>query len=218
MRRDPEVLDELLERCVGRGLSLHFDALAPDSAEAALREAERLPRPRRGCVSCTLPGRWERSVADAAPVAAAGLGVRVVKGEWADPEAPDRDPRAGFLEVVDALAGSAPHVAVATHDAPLAQAALERLLAAGTPCELQVLYAMPSRRTVCVARRLDVAVRVYVPYGAGRIPYPVERDPRTVARLALDLLPGVSHAPPGRWSARVGARRPARGAAPAPCA
>jgi hypothetical protein len=203
MRRDPEVLDELLARCSGRGLSLHFDALAPDSAEAALREAERLVPSAPGMISCTLPSRWERSVADAAQVSAAGLGVRVVKGEWADPGAPDRDPVAGFLEVVDALAGNARHVAVATQDAPLAQAALERLLAAGTACELQVLYAMPSRRAVRVARRMDVAVRVYVPYGAGRIPYPVERDPRTVARLALDLLPGATHAPPGRRSART---------------
>jgi hypothetical protein len=64
---------------------------------------------------------------------------------------------------------------------------------------------MPSRRAVRVARRLDVAVRVYVPYGAGRVPYPVERDPRTVARLAFDVLPGVSYAPPGRWSARSAA-------------
>jgi hypothetical protein len=218
MKQDRAVLDELLERCVARGVSLHFDALAPDTAEPALREAARLATAAPAAVSCTLPARWRRSVTDAPVVGAEGLGVRVVKGEWADPDAPDRDARDGFAEVVDALAGAARHVAVATQDAPLAAAALERLIAAGTPCELQVLYAMRSRAAVRAARRLKVPVRVYVPYGRGRIPYSVERDPRTLARLAFDLLPGVSYAPPGTRTARrsqASARRPAACAAPA---
>jgi len=217
MQRDPAVLDELLERCVARGVSLHFDALAPETAEPALREAARLATTAPDAVSCTLPARWARSVADATQVSGEGLGVRVVKGEWADPGDPECDPRAGLLAVVDALAGEARHVAVATQDAPLAAEALRRLIAAGTACELQVLYAMRSRHAVRAARKLGVPVRVYVPYGEGRVPYPVEHDPRTVARLAFDLLPGVSHAPPGRWSS-LGLRRPARGAAPAPSA
>jgi len=202
MKRDQAGLDDLLQRCVARGLTLHFDALAPDTAEPALRESARLAAAAPGAVSCTLPARWQRSPADAPIVSAEGLGVRVVKGEWGDPDFPDRDPREGFLEVVGALAGTARHVAVATHDAPLALATLECLLAAGTPCELQVLYAMRSRAAVRAARRLDVPVRVYIPYGQGRVPYPVERDPRTIARLAFDLLPGLSHAPPGRRTAR----------------
>jgi len=218
LQRDPKVLDELLARCVARGLTLHFDALAPETAEPALHEAVRLAQSAPSTVSCTLPGRWARSVTDSKQVSDAGLGVRVVKGEWADPSDPDRNPRMGFLAVVDALAGKASHVAVATQDTALADEALRRLVAAGTACELQVLYAMHSRPAVRAARRLGVPVRIYVPYGEGRVPYPVEHDPRTVARLAFDLLPGVSHAPPGRWSSLGLARRQARGAVPAPSA
>jgi len=219
MQREPKVLDELLERCVARGLTLHFDALALNTAEPALREAARLAGSAPGAVSCTLPGRWARSAADAKQVSGEGLGVRVVKGEWADPSDPDRNPRSGFLAVVDALAGRARHVAVATQDTALADEALRRLIDAGTACELQVLYAMHSRAAVRGAHKLGVPVRIYVPYGQGRVPYPVEHDLRTVARLAFDLLPGVSHAPPGRWSSLgLAARRQARGAAPAPSA
>jgi hypothetical protein len=42
-----------------------------------------------------------------------------------------------------------------------------------------------------VARELGVPVRVYVPYGHGRLPYSLEhaaREPRTALRLARDLV------------------------------
>jgi hypothetical protein len=204
LRADAVTLDDLLARCAARDVGLHLDALAPDTAAEALDEAVRLSGATPGVVGCTLPGRWPRSVADAEVVAAHPLRVRVVKGEWEDPDDPGRDPRAGYLEVVDALAGSATHVEIATQDAELATTALERLLAAGRSCELQVLYAMNSRAAVRAARRLGVPVRVYIPYGNGRVPYEVERDPRTIARLAFDLLPGVGFAPPGRRTARLG--------------
>jgi CelD/BcsL family acetyltransferase involved in cellulose biosynthesis len=203
LRTDAATLDDLVERCRTRDVGLHFDALAPATAEKALTEAVRLSAAAPGVVGCTLPGRWERSVADAELAVANPLRVRVVKGEWEDPDAPGRDPRAGFLAVVDTLAGRVTRVELATQDAELATTALERLLAAGTACELQVLYAMSSRAAVRAARRLDVPVRVYIPYGRGRVPYEVDRDPRSLARLAFDLLPGAGFAPPGTRFARA---------------
>src|SRR5207247_3807890 len=113
----------------------------------------------------TLPGRWKRSAADALWAAESGLTVRVVKGQWADPSNPAQDLRAGFLEVIDQLAGRAPHVAVATHDVPLAAEAIARLRSAGTSCEMELLHGLPMKASLRLARKLAVNLRVYVPYG-----------------------------------------------------
>jgi proline dehydrogenase len=72
---------------------------------------------------------------------------------------------------VDRLAGRARFVAVATHDASLAQMALDRLISAGTPCEAELLYGLPSRHVVRVARANRVVARLYVPYGHAWLPY-----------------------------------------------
>ena len=198
---DLAAADALMDNCRERDLGLHFDALGPTTADAALRAAVRQAERAPGAVGCTLTGRWRRSLQDARLAIDHGLRVRVVKSEWADPDDPERDPVAGFLEVIDSLAGSAQHVAVATHDAPLAADALARLRASGTPCELQVLHGMNGRKAVRHALGLDVPVRVYIPYGRGRVPYTTDglaRRPAVAARVAFDLLPLRSHVAP-RW-------------------
>src|SRR5207244_3232405 len=115
--------------------------------------------------------------------------VRVVKGEWLDPDVPQRDPRTGFLEVVERLAGRAVHVGVATHDHELAQASLQLLVDAGTPCELELLIGMPVREPAAVAARLGVPVRVYVGWGDRGLPYETGlRHPRLMMRLLADAV------------------------------
>jgi proline dehydrogenase len=158
--------------------TLHFDSLAPATQDASLALAGELG------AGVTLPGRWRRSVADAPRCD--GF-VRVVKGQWPDP---DEDARDGFAAVVGALAGRAAPVGVATHDGRLAQRCLERLLAAGTPCELQLLYGLPPGASLAAARRLGIPVRAYVPYGRAYLPYALgelRRHPRRAAWLARDL-------------------------------
>lgn len=188
---DRGLIADLFARATAAGVGVHLDSLAPESQPAALDIACGLAGA-AGSIGCTLPGRWPRSLADAARIAAAGIKVRVVKSEWPSPEDPGRDPRQGFLEVVRALADAgAPHVAVATHDGPLAQQGLAVLVAAGVPCELQVLHGMQARAAMAHARAAGVPIRVYVPYGHGRLPYSLERaalDPQVAARLARDLV------------------------------
>lgn len=189
---DGPLLDDLLDRCIERGIGLHFDALGPETAEAALNSALRLVERAPGAVGFTLTGRWRRSVADARRLAGSPMKVRVVKSEWADPEDPDRDPVGGYLEVVDVLAGQVPSVAVATHDGGLAAAAFDRLAMADTDRELQVLHAMNGRQAILGARRREMPVRVYVPFGYGRVPYEagaILRRPSLAARAAFDTLP-----------------------------
>src|SRR5262245_33560117 len=128
---------------------VHFDSLGPETVEptfAMLEDGLTLHR-RMGC---TLPGRWSRSLRDADRAVDLGVDVRVVKGQF--PSRDEMDPRAGFMAVVDRLAGRARLVGVATHDASLAQMALDHLISAGTPCESELLYGLPSRRSLRVAR------------------------------------------------------------------
>jgi CelD/BcsL family acetyltransferase involved in cellulose biosynthesis len=197
---DGEHLDELLSTCLEHGLTLHLDALGSDSATLAQDTARRLDAVAPGKVGCTLPGRWPRSVADAEALKGSGLRVRIVKGEVEDPAIEEADLASGFLAVAEVLAGGSCLVEVATQDAAVARAALQRLLDAGTDCELQVLHGMRSRAAVGVARELGVPVRVYVPYGNSRLPYTredLQSDPKLLAVLARDLLPLAPRRPPG---------------------
>jgi CelD/BcsL family acetyltransferase involved in cellulose biosynthesis len=191
MGGDGPPLEELLATCMEHGLTLHLDALRPDSAAsiqaAALRLTEQFP----GAVGCTLASRWARSAADAQALAAKPVRVRIVKGEFED-SAGEVESRAGYAGLARALSGRADLVEVATQDAPLARVALEALLADGTPCELQVLHGMRAAKAVAVARELGVPIRVYIPYGTGRLPYTraqLRRNPVLLFRLATDLLP-----------------------------
>jgi proline dehydrogenase len=172
-------------------VGVHFDALAPETQSRVLDLAVELAPLAAGRLGCTLTGRWARSVIDAARVAGAGLRVRVVKSEWYAAEDPDRDPRRGYVEVVEALAAArAPFVAVATHDEPVARRSLELLRDAGIPAELQILHGKRARGAKEAAREFAVPVRVYVPYGYPWLPFSVKdalRSPRAARRLARDL-------------------------------
>src|SRR5436309_1543455 len=187
-----ELLGELVETARPSGVGLHFDSLAPEGADrtwASIRAAAG----RGASAGCTLPARWRRSLSDADHAVALGIRVRVVKGQWADPEAPDRDVRSNFLAVVESLAGRAGRVGIATHDPELARAALARLCAAGTPCELELLYGLPARTPVAIARAGGVPVRFYVPYGHAWLPYGLSQarqHPRVLWWAMRDLLAG----------------------------
>jgi proline dehydrogenase len=173
-----------------RGVRVHFDSHGPDAADRTFALA-RVAHELHPAVGCTLPARWGRSVADAAWVTRAGLYVRVVKGQWPDGAGDEREPREGFLALVRQLAGRARHVGVATHDAGLAGRALDLLRSAGTPCELELLYGLPRRAALAEARRRGVAVRMYVPYGDGFLPYSLgylRRNPRVAWWLLRDFV------------------------------
>jgi len=111
---DDALVGEIVDRATPGGVGIHFDshgAAEADQTFAAIEAAaRRLPREvsAHGAwrLGCTLPGRWPRSLDDAARVAELGLRVRVVKGQWADPAAPAVDLRQGFLAVIDRLAGT----------------------------------------------------------------------------------------------------------------
>jgi proline dehydrogenase len=98
--------------------------------------------------------------------------------------------REGFLAVIDRLAGRASHVAVATHDAPLARESLARLRKKNTPCELELLYGLPLKPARRAAQETGVSVRMYLPYGHGWVPYCISQvyeHPRILWWVLKDL-------------------------------
>lgn len=185
-----DLLREVSERARRGGLGVHFDSMAPETADEvfALIAEERTHHPRLGC---TLPGRWRRSVHDADLAVELKVNVRVVKGQWGDPLAPDLDMRTGFLAVIDRLAGRAAHVGVATHDAALAREALRRLRRAKTSCELELLFGLPTRPALREAAAAGVPVRFYVGYGHAALPYRLSeatQNPRVLWWIVRDLV------------------------------
>ncbi|MGA2135617.1 MAG: proline dehydrogenase [Bryobacteraceae bacterium] len=169
------------------GIRVHFDSLGPETADRTMRLLD-CAAAQGGPLGCTVPGRWRRSPGDAARLAAMGVTIRVVKGQWPD-LAGDLEPHQGFLNVIDSLAGQSQPVAVATHHPDLAAAAIRKLQAAGTPCEMELLYGLPSRAALQVSRDLGVPVRFYLPYGHAWLPYALRqagRDPRILWWLLRD--------------------------------
>jgi proline dehydrogenase len=195
---DSELVTAIVDEARSHGLGLHFDSLGPETAARTFELIEEA-RKRWTSLGCTLPGRWRRSLDDAERAVRLGLNVRVVKGQWPDPERDGIGLRQGYLEVVGALAGRARKVAVATHNPALAAAAIRRLQDAGTPCELELLFGLPSRAALDVGRKLGAPVRFYLPYGHAWLPYglrQVTRNPRVLWWMLRDAWGGPRIAAP----------------------
>lgn len=185
-----EALLQVIDKCKCSKTRLHFDSLGLDSAEPTRALLEAL-LPHYSNISFTLPGRWVRSLEDAEWAVDRGVSVRVVKGQWEDPAMPQRDSHKGFLDVIDRLAGGAGSVAVATHNPTLAAPALERLMKAGTPCELELLFGLPSKAVLRIAGSMGVRSRIYVPYGYGWLPYSLSqarKNPRILWWMLRDAI------------------------------
>lgn len=200
LRFDEQRVRGLARHATAAEVALVFDAHSPDDAAATLRLAT-VARDEGASVGVAISSRWRRSAEDARRAVEQGLAVRVVKGQWSEPDDPltvTREPalRRAFLSVVDAVAGATVPVSVATHDASLLDAALSRLQAAGTPCEAEFLLGLPARRCLAVAARHGVPVRWYLPYGHPSLAYPLASVLRR-PRLAVALGEGVAL---GRWN------------------
>ncbi len=189
---DRGLLTQVIEAGKNMRAGIHFDSLGPEVADRTFELITEAARDHPG-IGCTLPGRWRRSVRDASLAIDAGVRVRVVKGQWVETDDPGRDLREGFLAVVDRLAGKARQVAVATHDPPLAREALRRLRDSGTPCEMELLFGLPLKSAMKVARELDVRVRLYIPYGHSWLPYAfsqIQKNPRILWWVIRDTIWG----------------------------
>lgn len=203
VRYSSEVARALGRHAARQEIPLHCDCHGPETADLTRAFAEALGEvlPPH-LVGFALPGRWQRSLPDADWAMARGLNIRVVKGQWPDPSDRSRDLGEGFLAVIDRLCSGAPrHVAVATHDAPLAREALARLQAAGISHELEVLLGYPAQALLAWAKDTGIKTRVYVPYGPGFVPNAISvlrRNPRLLVAVGKERLSAVSSFIAGR--------------------
>lgn len=170
------------ERSIGHiaasGVPLVFDSLTEPHAERTLALAEKF------AAGIALPARWRRSAADAQRLRDGTGRIRLVKGEWPDPQGDVADVTESYIGLARLLAGRKAVVGIATHDPALAESALRILLEAGTPCELEQLRGLPRRRTAAIARKLGVPVRLYYAFGPGWWPYAADK---ALARPYLPL-------------------------------
>lgn len=174
MQFDRAALDRLVQAAQAAQVELIFDSHAPGQADPTFAALDRA-RATDPATGVALPARWRRSRADAERLRDTPARIRLVKGEWAGQGDEETDPAEGFLELARSLAGRSGMVGIATHDPALAAAALRALLAAGTPCELEQLRGLPSRRVRAVAAALGVPVRRYLPFGPGWWPYAIDK-------------------------------------------
>jgi proline dehydrogenase len=182
---------ELVEKASAGGIRVHFDSMDPDSATPTMQFLERILATHRN-VGYTIAIRWQRALHDAQRINELGVPVRIVKGQWADPGSPGIDVRRNYLAVVDALAGRAVHVEVATHQHSLAKEALHRLLQAKTPCEMQQMSGLP-QNCARLAKSLGVPMRLYIGYGYPSLPYSirqVQARPAIVGWVIRDFILG----------------------------
>jgi proline dehydrogenase len=172
-------VETIVSRARELGVPVHLDSTGLAEADASWELLERIARPD---VGCTLPSLWGRSLADAKRAVKLGLRVRVVKGQWPDPDFRVDDEEQRFLELVGTVS-DAPYVAVATHDRPLAEEAQRR-----------VGHAVHERMLNLPWRGPDLPpTRIYVPFGHPYLPYSTRRarsSARVARWLARDVIRG----------------------------
>lgn len=183
-----DAVAEVVSGARAAGVLLHFDSLGRETAERTLRLA--LEAASAGAeVGATLPGAWARSDADAERLAAAGIRLRLVRGQWPG----ERDGKEGVRALAERVAGVP--TAVGTHDTVLARDVLATLAGrGGVESELELLYGLPLRPSLALARELGAGPpRVYLAYGRAWLPYAlsqVRRNPRIAWWVARDTALG----------------------------
>lgn len=184
-----ELLKDVIEEARRHRVRIHFDSHSLEEATATRALCEKFIDSGAE-LSYTLPGRWFRSIPDAQWLIDCQLPVRVVKGQWPDANHSEGDLREGYLAVIDALAGKARHVEVASHDPMLVKESMRRLRAAGTSCQMELLFGLPMRQSLALAEELKSPVRIYVPYGKAYLPYAlskVKNNPRIAWWMLRDF-------------------------------
>lgn len=198
-----DIAAELVVRARAAGLHVMIDSHAPEQQDLNFALVERVGPQNLGLA---VPGRWRRSAKDLEKAALLGVRVRIVKGQWADPDDPGKDLRQGYIETISHAADLGLFVGVATHDAPIAAEAMRRLRVKGAAFEQELVFPLPIAAARAAAAPYIVPSRLYIPFGAAWLPYSVSRiarDPRILFWFARDLVANQN----ARYLSRSGDRR-----------
>ncbi len=140
-----------------------------------------------------------RSEQDTRRLLERGIGIRLVKGAYLEPESiafrKKRDTDANFLKLMKILLTSKPYPAIATHDESIIAATKEFARKQGISkdhFEFQMLYGIRRDLQLRLAKE-GFNIRIYIPYGRRWYPYFMRRlaeRPANVVFLAKSLLRG----------------------------
>jgi len=165
---DFDLFIQILDAAKSAGVKVHVDSLGPDTADINFKFFEQASSYREH-LGCTLPSRWKRSLTDAEKAIDLGLAVRLVKGQWQDPDH-EVDHRQNYLNISKKLAGNVPYVGVATHDKNLAKQTLQILKSYHNEFELEQFFSLPLNG-IELAKQMGCSFRIYTSYGYPAIPY-----------------------------------------------
>jgi proline dehydrogenase len=150
-----------------------------------------------GNVGAVIQSYLYRSEQDTLRLLERGIGIRLVKGAYLEPERvafrKKKDTDANFVKLMKLLLASKPYHAIATHDESMISAAKEfarSLNISRDHFEFQMLYGIRRDLQLQLARE-GYHVRSYIPYGRRWYPYFMRRlaeRPANVTFLARNLL------------------------------
>jgi proline dehydrogenase len=183
-----DLLEEVMGAAKRLDVKIHFDSLGPETVDRTLSILDRALSTYPG-FSVTIPTRWKRSLKDIDWAIERNLTMRIVKGQW--PENGNASLEQDFVPAIWRIAGRVREVNIATHNPELIADSLECLYAAGTHGNVELLYGLPTRSALNVARQFGAPVRFYIPFGHAWLPYclsQAQKDPRILLRMLKDSL------------------------------
>ena len=183
-----DLLEEVLCAAKRLDVKIHFDSLGPETADRTLSVLDRV-LPTYPNLGITIPARWQRSLQDIDWAIERNVRMRIVKGQW--PDSASENAEQDFLSAIRRLAGRVNQVNVATHNPELVGQSLECLSAAGTCGNVELLYGLPTRQPLAIARQFSAPVRFYIPFGHAWLPYclsQARKNPQILLRMLKDSL------------------------------
>ena len=195
---DYDLCKENLESVVSQGKFVRIDMEDSSTTDDTLRLYRELREANYDNVGVVLQAYLRRTVDDIYALADLKPNVRLCKGIYVEPPAlafTDYEAvRANYVKALQALATTASHVAIATHDEWLIEQALRALPAS---YEFQMLLGVREERAAGLVRE-GHTLRVYVPFGEHWYRYSLRRlqeNPAmagTIARATVGRLLGRS--------------------------
>ena len=185
------LFEYICKKIPDNNVRIHFDSFSPDLADRTLQYFKQTKKIYNN-VGYTIPARWLRSFNDAEQIAGMNVPVRIVKGQWRDPDDIKIDVEENFLKIIKILINKAPLIAIATHDLKLAEKAIKILGNTKTEFELEQLFSLPiiGKTIQSHFKKLNIKIRLYVPYGEPYLPYNLRtfnERPAMIAWFIRDL-------------------------------
>lgn len=210
---DNKLISELYQYALGKGVRLHIDSLSPELAPQTFRLLEELVKRfgleegsglhrdnrdngvldhqdyvRESLLGVTIPSRWVRSQDDLQRAVELGIAIRIVKGQWSDP---DRavDPLENSLKMLRSiqkkgnLQSQPLPISMASHDVTYLRENLSQLKRTNFLAVLEQFFSLPLNGQT-LAEEFRIPFSIYIAYGSPALPYNI-RFSLTRPQLAL---------------------------------